>query len=176
MQTKHTQSASPVRDEITDNHGTAKEDTTISTDGASFAARLLKFAGNGKPSPAPLPTPSKPTPAHPNPHPAPTPQDVQVAAARAAPRNVQVLPESMKQHAPVIYPAWLRALESGQPVLTKRGGRRFLYRHFTKGAKPNAGDIDALLELFRVAAFKRGVIRTNPEYTGQAPYPRYVLP
>jgi hypothetical protein len=144
--------------------------------GADFAARLLKFAGNGKPSPAPLPTPPKHAPAHSKPPSAPTPQNVQVSAARPAPRNVQVLPESMRQHAPMIYPAWLRALESGQPVLTKRDGRRFLYRYFTKGAKPNAGDIDTLLELFRVAAFKRGAILHNPKYTGQAPHPRYVLP
>lgn len=170
MQTKHTQSTSSVRDEMTDGS------TGRTPSGASFAARLLKFAGNGKPSPAPLPTPQKPTPAHSKPPITPTPQNVQVATTRPAPRNVQVLPESMKQHAPVIYPAWLRALESGQPVLTKRGGRRFLYCYFTKGGKPHAGDIDALLELFRVAAFKRGVIRENTKYTGSPPYPRYVLP
>ena len=144
--------------------------------GADFAARLLKFAANRTPSPAPLPTAQDRPPALTKTPPTPTPKNVQVSPARPAARNVQVLPESMKQHAAKIYPAWLQALESGHPVLTKRGGRRFLYRHFIKGDKPRAGDIDALLELFRVAALRRGVVRENPKYTGRPPHPRYVLP
>lgn len=173
MQTKHTQSTSSVRDEMTDGS------TGRTPSGASFAARLLKFAGKGKPSPAPLPTPPKHAPVHQKAEARAMPQNVQVVNPASIKRNVHTpIPDHLKAHSDGLYSGWASTLRN-QKALSRRAGIRFIQHGLVRRGVTHRQDIthiEAMLEVFQELAVRRGAILQNPEYTGRPPYPRYVLP
>ena len=83
---------------------------------------------------------------------------------------------NIHHHTQALYEAWRVELISGGQVLTARGGTRFLHRKIRQEMRETitAGGLDALLALFRAYAFRDGLIKPNPRYTGKAPYPRFL--
>lgn len=85
-------------------------------------------------------------------------------------------PHTLHHQTQAIYEDWKGELLAGGQVLTARGGTRYLHQkiRMEKREAITATGLDALLSLCRAFAFRDGLIKPNPRYTGKAPYPRFI--
>lgn len=84
--------------------------------------------------------------------------------------------ETLQTYTQELYENWIGELAAGGQVLTARGGKRYLHKkiRIEKREIITASGLDALIYLFQIFAFRDGLLKLNPRYTGKAPYPRFI--
>lgn len=76
-----------------------------------------------------------------------------------------------------LYSDYSRLISHFELKPTKREGRAWLYRQIVviRKREVTATVVDAMLVLFNLHLEHTGILRSNPVYTGRAPYPRYLV-